>query len=109
MQNFGSEVSQLSSLVKTHLADRLRVRAELGIRSHDAVDVGPDFHARSVQNRPNDRCAEVRASATESRGDALGGGADEPAHHWNASQPKQMLDRPPKPFTGQAPDRSCLL
>ena len=62
-----------------------------------------------MQNRPNDRCAEVRASATESRGDAFGVGADEPAHHWNLSQPKQRLDRPLKPFTGQAPDRSCLL
>ena len=110
VQHLGAEVGQLRRLRERQPLDHRRMVHDARIRGQHAVDVGPDLdlaagdrgsgrRGQAVQGGTHQRARIVRAAATERRGRAGGGAADEPAQHRHEAghHVRQRARAPPPP------------
>ena len=85
MQNLGSEVGQLGGFFEADDLDAVRLRADVGIGGHHAIDIGPDFDDLGIESGAEERGRVVGAAAADGGLHAIFGGADEAADHGHAS------------------------
>jgi hypothetical protein len=91
MQDFRTEIGQFGGFFKADVLDAARIRAEVGVGSHHAVNVCPDFNARGIQARANDSGAEVRSASAQRGGNAFMRSGDKAAHHRHKLPLEQRL------------------
>ena len=85
MQHLGAEVGQFGGLFEADDLDAVRVRTDIGIGGHHAIDVGPYLDGLGIQSGAEERGRVVGAAAANGGLNPVPGGADEAAHHGHAS------------------------
>src|SRR5581483_12430220 len=80
MQHLGAEVSEFRGLVEADYANAVRVRTNIGIRGHHAVDVSPDLYAAGSDPSAHNRRREIRTAAADRGGHTRARRAHETAH-----------------------------
>ncbi len=80
VQHLRAVVGELGRLAVGNLRQRLRARHLRRIRSHHAIDIGPDPDFVRIERGAEDGRGIVGPSAAERRLDAIHGRADEPGH-----------------------------
>src|SRR5690349_23325546 len=81
MKNLGSEVGQFCRLIKTNHADTVRIRTDIRVGGHHAVDVCPNFDSFGTQSCPDDCGGEIGSTPSNGGGDPGPSRSDESSHH----------------------------